>query len=132
MQIEEITFDIAHVPSLDASSGSVSADIGYLEHENHANAFISIFEKFVQDNKETLHNYQSMTACATKPLGPLVSSLSGSDGVSRLISNPKEIGKELYYSYNTTVLLVLSGLHGSKELEIFFDNPEFTFTWNKI
>ena len=120
-------FDIREVPSLDASAGSVGVDIGYLGNEDHMNAFIGIFEKFVQDNKGTLGSYESISIKAKKPVGPLVASLSGPGGVSQLFSNAKEVGKELYNSNNEKVRLVLSGKGNTKELVVVFDNPHFSF-----
>jgi hypothetical protein len=120
-------FDIAEVPSLDASSGSVGVDIGYLSYDDHMNAFIDIFEKFVQDNNGILGAYESITVEAKKPIGPLVPSLKEVDGIACLFSKAREIGKELYCSHNDKVKLVLSGKADQKTLFVTFDNPHFAF-----
>lgn len=120
-------FDIAQVPSLDASSGSVGVDIGYLSYDDHLNAFIDIFDKFVQDNKGILGTYDSISVEAKKPIGPLFLSLKEVGGVARLFSKAREIGNELYCSHNDKVELVLSGKGGRKSLFVTFDNPHFAF-----
>ena len=121
-------FDIREVPDFDASSGSVGVDIGYLGHDDHMNAFIDIFEKFVQDNKNILDDYQSISVEAKKPIGPLVARLVEVGGVNRLFSSAREIGKELYCSNNNKVKLLLSGKNGQRTLFVVFDNPHFSFS----
>lgn len=119
--------DIRDVLSLDASAGSVGVDIGYLGGEDHMNAFVGIFEKFVHDNKSTLGSYETISIMAKKPIGPFVASLAGPGGISLLFSNAREVGKELYNSNNEKVRLLLSGKGNTKELVVFFDNPHFSF-----
>jgi len=92
------------------------------------NAFIDIFEKFVQDNKNILDDYQSISVEAKKPIGPLVARLVEVGGVNRLFSSAREIGKELYCSNNNKVKLLLSGKNGQITLFVVFDNPHFSFS----
>jgi hypothetical protein len=120
-------FSINEVPSLDVSAGAVYVDIGYLAHDDHLNAFVDIFAKFVHDNAETIRAYEHVFAKAKKALGPEVHRLEGSDGVERLVSDAREIARALYTSLNEKVHLTFQGKGGAKELIVMFDNPSFEF-----
>ena len=120
-------FSIEEVPSLDASAGAVYVDIGYLAHDDHLNAFVDIFAKFVHDNEETLRTYEYIFAKANKPLGPEVRGLEGPGGVEKLVSDAREIARALYVSLNEKVHLTFQGNVGTKELVVMFDNPSFEF-----
>src|SRR5260221_5973764 len=120
-------FSIEDVPSLLASAEPVCVDIGYLGHDDHTNAFVDIFEKFVRDNEATIRAYESVFAKAAKPLEQKLRKLEGPTGTESLISDAREVGRALYDSLNEKVYLTFPGKAGVKELMVTLDNPCFEF-----
>jgi hypothetical protein len=117
----EPQFSISDVPSLDASQGAVHVDIGYLADDDHLNAFLDIFEKFVQDNQHILRTFERVGVEAEKPIHGEIGN------VSTLTSKPREVARTLYASLNDEVHLALDGPAGKRVLAITFDNPSFKF-----
>ncbi len=117
----KLAFLITEVPSLDASRRQVYVDIGFLADEEHANAFVDIFEKFVQDNSRILSAFQRVEVQSAKPVA------GGFANAAALLNAPRVVAKQLYESYNEEVRLMLTGETGSAVLVVTFDNPSFRF-----
>ena len=118
-------FNPTNIPDLNISSGAVEVDIGYLAEDDHMNAFIDIFEKFVYDNKDNVSIYKSIKAKVENSSSSWIQDIGKTDGVKYLLANSREIGKELYSLGSDEVRLVFSDLFVEKELVIIFDNPYF-------
>lgn len=120
-------FDIEDVPSLCASDGGVGVDIGFLGHEDHENAFVEIFIKFIDENKAILSEYEVISITAKKPLSPTISRKINDGGINVLFQNTESIARDLYRSFNDMIVIELDGSNGKKLLRVIFDNPYFEF-----
>lgn len=112
-------FSVADLPSLRATRGPVVVDIGHLGNEDHLDAFVEIFTKFIKDNEDFLAAFDGASVSAKKPVAEIT--------IHQLREEPRVVARLLYSSLNQEVRILLQGRVHKNELVIYFDNPSFEF-----
>lgn len=114
------SFSISDVQSLRANNGSVGVDIGYLENDDHLNAFIEIFSKFVQDNEDIIGAYENASIVSGDPYLNTTT--------KEIIEKPRDIARALYMAHKPVIKILLAGKVRGRQLIVGFDNPSFEFS----
>ncbi len=122
--------DFVDPVSWDLNSGAIYVDIGSLENEEHRSAFRFIFTRMLEENRDILDGLPIIGISAKLPIedhgGSLLSlPLKWSD----LRKNSSLVADALYDSSNDHVSFRLRGGEGAAELQVSFDNPEFSLRW---
>ena len=116
-------FEIGRVPRIDLGSGSVTVDIGYLDGEEHRQAFAAIFGRMLKDNASLLADSQLTRVDATRPIGAEVTLPIAAH---HLVASPERLALALYDSGNERVRLEFAGPGTVLRIDLGFDNPEFS------
>ena len=123
----ERIFDLSTLPLLDLKAGPVPVEINYLANEAHTNAFVSIFEKLLVDNKSVFSGFALTDMKAKHPIQlPEVFKLPML--FAELAAKSKELALALYMSKNDEVILYFKCGVEVRKLLVAFDDPYFSLT----
>ena len=121
------SWDPKDIPNLTFREEESGTDIGFLDGEEHRQAFASIFEKMLIDNRDALADHVIIGLDGKRPVGLTDSGIPLPMTVGQLAHSARGLALALYDSHNEQVEIRLSGPRGNSDLRVKFDNPAFWF-----
>ena len=119
------TFELENVPSIRFEDTPIEVDISFLAEDDHANAFVDIFEKAILDNRCVLEKCSKINITAKYDLGAVVDAFNQIGSIEQFRGDVREIARELYMTNNDHVTLKFSYSNNLIKLFVVFDNPYF-------
>jgi hypothetical protein len=116
------TFDVDQVDRIVLSDGPREVDIGFLSNDTHTNAFVAIFRKMINDNREIFAE-SHLIGIESKQFVKI--DIERFRSFYRYPELTNELALVLYESDNDYVTLLFKKLEQRIEVFVGFDNPYF-------